>query len=127
RLDSTQNLQLHPGDNSLVFGHDPLAPGEHAVEVRVEPDHDSVAENNVGYATLQVAGPPRVLLVESAPGSARYVDAALSADGLSVDVAAPSVLSGDVASLRQYDAVGLVNVPATRIGGSGLIALNSYV
>ncbi len=127
RLDSTQNLQLHPGENSLVYGHEPLTPGEHAVEVRVEPDRDTIAENNVGYATLQVAGPPRVLLVEGDPGSARYVDAALSANGLSVDVAAPSILSGDMASLRQYDSVGLVNVPATRIGASGLIALNSYV
>jgi Mg-chelatase subunit ChlD len=127
RLDSTQSLQLHPGENSLVFGHDALPPGEHAVEVRVEAARDTIAENNVGYATLEVAGPPRVLLVEGDAGAARYVQAALTADGLTVDVEAPSILTGDVASLRQYDAIGLVNVPATRIGASGLIALQSYV
>jgi uncharacterized membrane protein len=126
-LDSTQSIQIHPGDNNLVYGHDPLGPGEHAFEAIVEPDHDTMPENNVGYATLQVAGPPRVLLVEDDPGDARFLTPALQADGLTVDVQSPSSLSGDVASLRQYDAIGLLNVPATRIGASGLIALRSYV
>ncbi len=127
KLDSSYDVQLHPGQNSLVYGHEPLSPGEHAFSVVVEPDRDSRPENNVGYGTLQVAGPPRVLLVEDDPGDARYLAAALQADGLTVDVEAPSSLGGDVASLRQYDAIGLVNVPATRIGASALIALYSYV
>jgi len=127
RLDTTQQLDLHVGDNSLVFGHDPLTPGSHAFEVIVEPGRDTISENNVGYATLQVAGPPRVLLVEGDPGGARYLSKALEAAGLSTDVEAPSILSGDVASLRQYDAIGLVNVPATEIGADGLTALRSYV
>ena len=127
KLDSTQSLQLHSGQNSLVFTHDPVTPGEHAFEAIVEPDRDTIAENNVGYATLQVAGPPRVLLVEGDPGNATFLDAALHADGLTVDVGAPSSLTGDVAGLRQYDAIGLLNVPATRIGSAGLAALQSYV
>jgi Mg-chelatase subunit ChlD len=127
RLDSTQTFDLHVGDNSLVFAHEPLTPGEHTLGVIVEPERDTLAENNVGYATLQVSGPPRVLLVEGDPGDAKYLSKALDAAGLSVDVEAPSILGGDVASLRQYDAIGLVNVPATRIGSDGLIALRSYV
>src|SRR5579884_1772768 len=59
RLDSTQTVDLHVGENSLVFGHDPLAPGQHTFQAVVEPDRDTLAENNVGYATLQVSGPPR--------------------------------------------------------------------
>ncbi|MGH2460318.1 MAG: VWA domain-containing protein [Chloroflexota bacterium] len=127
RLDSSQDVQLHVGDNSLVIGHEPLAPGEHSLGVLVEPQRDTLSENNVGYATLQVAGPPRILLVEGDPGGAKYLSKALEAVGLSTDVEAPSILSGDVASLRQYDAVGLVNVPASVIGADGLIALRSYV
>lgn len=127
RLDSTQTLQLHIGDNSLVFGHEPLPPGSHKLEVVIEPRQDTLPDNNVGYATLQVAGPPRVLLVEGDPGGARYLSKALEAAGLATDVEAPSILSGDVASLRQYDAIGLVNVPATVIGPDALIALRSYV
>ena len=127
RLDSSQDVQLHVGDNSLVIGHDPMTPGEHTLGVLVEPQRDTLSENNVGYATLQVAGPPRVLLVEGDPGGATYVSRALEAVGLSTDVEAPSILTSDVASLRQYDAVGLVNVPASVIGADGLIALRSYV
>jgi uncharacterized membrane protein len=127
RLDQTQKVQLHTGENNLVFGHDPLAPGEHTFAAIVEAASDTAPENNVGYGTLQVAGPPRVLLVEGDPGQARYLSPALQAGGLSVDVEAPSILSGDVASLRQYDSIGLLNVPATSIGAAGLTALRSYV
>lgn len=127
RLDSTRTLNLHVGENNLVLAHDPLPSGEHALEAIVEPDRDTIAENNVAYATLQVAGPPRVLLVEGDPGNAKYLSKALAAAGLSADVEAPSILGGDVASLRRYDAIGLVNVPATEIGADGLLALQSYV
>lgn len=127
KLDASQKTSLHVGNNSLVLGHDPLSPGEHSVEALVEPVRDTVSENNVAYGTLLVAGPPRVLLVEGDPGAAKYLAPALRLDGLSVDVAAPSILSGDVASLRQYDSIGLVNVPAPVIGASGLLALQSYV
>lgn len=127
RLDTTQSFDLHVGENSLVVGHEPLSPGEHTLEVVVEPARDTVSENNVGYATLQVSGPPRVLLVEGDPGDSRFLSRALDASGLSVDVEAPSILGGDVAGLRQYDAIGLINLPATRIGPDGLIALRTYV
>ncbi len=127
RLDSTQTFDLHTGENSLVIGHDPLEPGEHTLEAVVEPARDTLPDNNVGYATLQVSGPPRILLVEGDPGDARYLSRALDASGLSVDVEAPSILGGDVSSLRQFDAIGLINLPATRIGPDGLVALRSYV
>ena len=127
KLDSTQTVQLHTGDNSLVYAHDPLSPGEHAWEAVIEPDRDTIAENNVGYATLDVAGPPKILLVEDDAGDAKFLSAALAADGLSVDVAAPSTIGGDVATLRQYDAIGLLNVPTTRLGDRALTALQSYV
>src|SRR5262249_31037179 len=109
------------------YGHDPLSPGEHSFQAVVEPARDTLAENNVGYATLQVSGPPRVLLVEGDPGDAKYLAPALRAAGLTVEGGAPSILGGDVANLRQYDAIGLLNVPATGIGPDGLIALRSYV
>lgn len=131
KLDQSQRVSLHVGNNSLVLGWDasrtPLSPGEHAFEALIEPARDTVTENNVAYGTLLVAGPPRVLLVEGDAGAARYLAPALRVDGLSVDVAAPSILSGDVASLRQYDTIGLVNVPAPVIGAAGLLALQSYV
>ncbi|HLZ10678.1 MAG TPA: VWA domain-containing protein, partial [Chloroflexota bacterium] len=127
KLDSTQSVQLHVGDNSLVYAHDPLSPGEHGLEAIVEADRDTIAENNVGYATFQVAGPPRVLLVEGDSGGAKYLSAALTADGLTVDVSGPSGIGGDVAQLRQFDAIGLLNVAATSLGANTLTALESYV
>lgn len=32
RLDSTQPVQLHVGENDLVYGHDPLPPGSHTLD-----------------------------------------------------------------------------------------------
>ncbi len=127
RLDSSRSLELHVGDNSLVFAHDPLPSGEHTIGVVVEPERDTLSENNVGYATLQVTGPSQVLLVEGRSGEARYLARALQSAGLSVDVEEPAILSGDVATLRRYSAIGLVNVPATVMSPDSLIALRSYV
>jgi uncharacterized membrane protein len=127
QLNSTQPIQIHVGENNLVFPHDPLPPGTHRFQAIVEPTQDTLSENNVGYATVQVNGPAGVLLVEGQPDAARYLAPALRSEGLNVQVAAPSALGGDLSHLRQYDAIGLVNVPAPSIGAGGLLALSSYI
>jgi uncharacterized membrane protein len=127
QLDSTQPIQIHVGENNLVYPHDPLPPGAHRFEAIVEPAQDTLAENNVGYATVQVNGPAGVLLVEGQPDAAHYLAPALRSEGLNVEVGAPSALGSDLSHLRQYDAIGLLNVAAPTIGASGLLALSSYV
>ena len=127
RLDSTQNVDLHQGQNNIVIAHAPLTPGLHTFQAVIEAQNDTLAENNVGYATLQVGGPPRILLVEGTTGNAKYLAPALRAGGLSVDITAPTGVGGDVATLRQYDAIGLINVAASQFGSDALTALKSYV
>src|SRR4029077_20761289 len=65
--------------------------------------------------------------VEGDSGDAKFLSAALTADGLTVEVAGPSSIGGEVAELRQFDAIGLLNVPATNLGANTLTALQSYV
>src|SRR5579883_241682 len=127
KLDTTQAVALHVGQNQIVLSHAPLAPGLHRLQALITAQQDTLPENNVGDATVLVGGPPRVLLVEGRAGDARYLAPALRAGGMTVVVGTPAGVGGEVATLRPYDAIGLINVAASQLGSDALTALQAYV
>ncbi|MBA2280320.1 MAG: VWA domain-containing protein, partial [Acidimicrobiia bacterium] len=80
-------------------------------QARVSGQGDAVAENDVGYAAVQVAGPATVLLAEGTPGEAATLAAALEAAGIGTDVVDASALP-PLDRLAGYQSVILVNVQA---------------
>ena len=124
-LINTIRLQLHPGDTTLTQTVQPTQTGFHSVRAVIDPIVDSYAENNVGEALIQVVGPPRVLLVETPPGSAASLESALHSAGVLTATVGPSQLPRSAADLAAYSGVVLVNVPASSLGPEGMALLQA--
>ena len=123
----TAPVQLHPGTNSVVLPHDPLPSGFHTFRVQVEPGQDTIAENNEGIAFTTITGKPRILMVEATKGEARFLTDALKAGGVDASVVPPTGLPADVAGMRAWDGVVLVNTPATSLSPQQMRSLKDYV
>lgn len=100
------NLVLPPPPPGAVFNR---------YVVRVLAEGDARPENNVAEAFSLVRGRPRVLLVEGKPANARNLAEALAAADLTVQRVSPSAMPTGLAELITYDAVVLVDVPASAI------------
>ncbi|HEV8635629.1 MAG TPA: VWA domain-containing protein [Chloroflexota bacterium] len=124
---TTAPVHLNAGVTNVVLPHDPLPPGFHTFRVQIEPSVDTVAENNEAIAFTVVSGRPRVLVVEGTADNGRFLVDALRAGGLDATAGPPNGLPTDVAQLRAYDAVVLVNVPAGVFAPAQLRTLKTYV
>lgn len=120
-------LRLQPGANNIAIPRDPLAPGFHVFRVQIEPAVDTVAENNEASAFSVVSGRPRTLVVEATAGQGRYLADALRAGGIETTLAAPNAMPTDLSALRLFDAVVLVNAPASAFAPAQLRSLKTYV
>ena len=52
QLVTTQQVDLLPGVNRFVLNQDPLSAGQHQVRLQVEPDVDTLPENNSAGAVI---------------------------------------------------------------------------
>jgi Mg-chelatase subunit ChlD len=115
RLVSENLTDVVPGSNVLEL---PQSAGDGGTvsryRVKISGAEDSVAENDVGFAAVQVEGPPRVLLAEGMAGEGATLADALRAGGIPVDVVAASALPG-VDALAAYRATVLVDVDAATL------------
>jgi uncharacterized membrane protein len=124
-LINTVRVQLRSGETTLTQTVQPAQTGFHSVRAVIDPLIDTYAENNLGEALIQVVGPPRVLLVESPPGSAPSLEAALRSTGLLTTTVGPAQLPHSAADLAAYSGVVLVNVPASSLGQDGMTLLQA--
>lgn len=127
RLLASQSVNLTQGTNSIVLPQEPQPPGFHLFRVQVEASADSYVQNNEGGSYTVVTGKPRVLLVESEAGETQYLAEALRSAGLEVDVRSTATAVIDLPTLRGYESVMLVNVPAADLSDGQMRAINSYV
>jgi len=115
------------GETILKQTVTPAEPGFHAVRVVMDAVRDTYAENNLGEALIQVVGPPRVLLVENTLGEAASLEAALRSTGIGTVSITPQRLPRSAADLAAYQAVVLVNIPASSLGGDAMALLQASV
>jgi Mg-chelatase subunit ChlD len=90
--------------------------------VVVAGQNDAVAENNEGYAAVQVEGPATVLVAEGTPGNADVLADALRAGGIGVEVVDAQALP-PLDRLAGYQAVVLVDVDARSLAPEQVAAL----
>src|SRR5207302_11493819 len=106
-LVNTVQLDLAAGETTVKQTVQPNDPGFHAVRVVIDAVRDTYAENNLGEALIQVVGPPRVLLIENAPGEAASLESALQSTGIGTSAVTPDQLPRSAADLAAYQAVVL--------------------
>src|SRR2546422_759424 len=124
-LVNTTQLELPAGETTVKQTIKPQDPGFHAVRVVIDAVRDTYAENNLGEALIQVVGPPRVLLVENTLGEAASLEAALHSTGVGTASTTPERLPRSAADLAAYQAVVLVNIPASSLGSDAMALLQA--
>ena len=112
---AVKELELPDGPSSHAFELTDLAPGFHAVEIRVAgpADGDRFVENNIFPAGHLVRAQPRLLLIAMPDSDPGIVRGALTRRGALVDVIEPLDLPSRLSELSAYDAFILDNVPAS--------------
>ncbi len=97
------------------------APGAQAIEAVLAMSGDPLPANNKLAVEAFVRARPRVLYVESAPASAKYLQGALGQSGFEVVVRPPSGLPTAAADLDPWDVVILSDLARTQIPDQAMI------
>jgi hypothetical protein len=103
------------------------AAGTHVLQATVTVPADPLAANNTLSRDAWVAPRAKVLYVEGARASARYLSAALTGSGFDVSVRPPSGLPATAAQLDPFDVVVLSDVARTAIPNASMSAVSDWV
>jgi uncharacterized membrane protein len=122
-----RDVQLQPGLNRFPVKVDARGAGFQRYRAEIVPQQDVRAENNAAEAQVQVAEPPKVLLVIGGDGEGLAIKGALTAAKVDWEWIRPGELPTDLNQLGAYEAVALVNTPATALPRGAPEALRSYV
>lgn len=120
-------VRLRPGSNAIRFATRMRGGGLTTLSAHVSARGDTVAENDRIEHAIWVGERSRVLYVEGATESARYLAQALRAEGMRVEVVSAAAIPEDAARLSVYDAVILSDVPARGLSPQVMRALETYV
>src|SRR5262249_7327827 len=119
---AAEQVRLPPGENRLTYHARAGKPGILRLHATLDPgppldalggggsagsQTDTFAQNNTGAATALVAPRPRVLLVESRPGAAAPLRAALRPAGVEAETTDAKRLPARLSDLADYQAVVL--------------------
>lgn len=123
----TQEVNLQAGTNRFQVPVENSSPGFHRYRAQIIPDADNRLQNNEASAFTIVHGPPNILIVEGEPGEGQNLADALEAAQMNVEQISPSQLPATLPELSRYDAVALINVPATALPSGAMETLPVYV
>lgn len=122
---ATQAISFQPGLNTYTFQAPDLAPGFHALAVRVSGDAsaDSYQENNQMPLAVVVRSEPKLLLIAPAGSDPGRLQGALERKGAVVTVIQPADVSSRLSELAGYDAFVLDNISAKSLTFDQMTAL----
>ncbi len=103
------------------------APGAYVLEVALIVSADPLAANNVLLKDTWADPRSKVLYVEGAPSSARYLAGALDGAGFDVTVRPASGVPATPADLEPFDVVVLSDIPRKAISDGSMAALADWV
>jgi Ca-activated chloride channel homolog len=119
-------VQLQPGDNNATIERRFLSPGFHELRVEVLSSDSSARTSSLSAVTF-AKDPGRVLVLEDEPQQADALVPLLTADGLQVDKRSANSLPPSASALTEFDAIVLVNTPATSLTLDQQRTLQSFV
>ncbi|RRR70149.1 MAG: VWA domain-containing protein [Candidatus Viridilinea halotolerans] len=120
-------VALEAGVTQVPFQVELSGSGFQRFRVQIEPEIDGRLQNNEAATLINVAGPPRVLLIAATRADAQPLAAALAATNVNTELLAPEALPTTPLALTSYDAVVLVNTPARALPVGAMSALETYV
>ena len=124
----TRKVQLIRGLNRIAFDtsiKDDAGPV--TLEAEVKTPGDPFSDNNKFRSSLVVEGRPKILYVEGHPQSAKYLQTALTNEGLNVNTVPPNMIPTSVEQLDAYDALVLSDVPRNSLSEEQMRSLATYV
>ncbi|MBU1660026.1 MAG: VWA domain-containing protein [Chloroflexi bacterium] len=141
QLIHSQEVTLRNGANRVTIPAQAGESGFRRYSAQIVPDNDTRLQNNQASAFTVVHGPPRVLLVvapapeagtdsnglESSRNPAEALSQALESAQMQVTTLPAGEIPTSLTSLSNYDAVVLVDVPATALPPEAMEALQVYV
>ncbi len=120
-------VSLSPGPNEWTFMVRFVRAGANTVDVRVDAAGDQASHNDTWRQTVWVGPKPRVLYLEGAAQTSRYLSSALRAQGIEVSVGSAAELERDPRVLAEHDAVILSDVPGAELGSALTRRLEAFV
>lgn len=109
-------VTLEPGTKlSLRLPQRIEQPGLYRYQVVIKPSQDYRVENNSREIWLQIAGPPRILLVDEEPQQLKALADALQNRGFQVELRRVQNFPISLQDMLIYQAIFTRNVPAARI------------
>ncbi len=121
-----QIVALEAGSNEVTFTDVAGEPGLQRYQVRVSGDANAVAENDLGFGAVEVAGASSVLVVEGADGVADDLVAALRSGGLEVTTTSPVDLPA-LDEVARHATIVLVDVDERSLAAAQIDVLSSAV
>jgi uncharacterized membrane protein len=124
---TTRSVPL--GAGSTTVGLDVVldAPGAANLQAVVSVPDDTLAANNALARSVWIEPRTKVLYVEGAAASSRYLSSALTASGFDVTVRGPSGLPASVAEFDPWDVVILSDVSRGAIREASMTSLSEWV
>ncbi len=110
-----QPATLKPGSNTIVFRN--LRPGQNRTtyEVEIQPEQDTLPENNRAQATSLQRGKPRILIIDPAEDRLQPLKGALRAEKIEVESRPLQGLPTKIEELQGFDALILSDVSALHL------------
>jgi uncharacterized membrane protein/uncharacterized protein YegL len=127
RVAATAAADLTPGLTAVPMDVTFPDPGAHRVEAVVTMAGDPLASNNRLAREALVADRPRVLYVEGAMASARYLQSALTQSGFDVEVRPAAGLPQQASDLEPWDAMILSDIPRLAMSDASMKAMSQWV
>jgi uncharacterized membrane protein len=105
-------ISVRPGKEVYEFPLTVDQSGFFTYELAVEPQIDTVMENNRAYTFSVVGGQPRLLYATGDPNEVKYLPPALRSHTINVDVVPPGGIPYSMEDFQQYDAVIFSDIAA---------------
>ncbi|HEX5069572.1 MAG TPA: VWA domain-containing protein [Vicinamibacterales bacterium] len=124
---SSQPADIGAGQTAVPMDVTFADVGAQRVEASVTMPGDPLAANNRLAREALVGERPRVLYIEGAQQSARYLAGALTGSGFDVTVRAPAGMPQQAADLQQWDAMIVSDVARTAMTDASMKAMSQWV
>ncbi|OPX44480.1 von Willebrand factor type A domain protein [Ruminiclostridium hungatei] len=124
---SEQTVQLQKGTNKFVFRDRAVSGGFKSYNVLIEPEKDSLPQNNEASAFTNIVAKPKILVLEDQKGEAEELIKMLKASSMDYTLVDAKAAPGNVQDMNAYKTIITCNVQIDNLNSGFKNSLESYV